>query len=143
MFIGEAPGKTEAQIGRPFIGRSGKYLRLLIQKTGLKEEDVYITSPVKYLPKKGTPSSLQIEHGRSHLLKQVEVIRPQILVLLGSVAAQGVLGRKILVMKEHGKVVTEKEGKYFLTIHPAAAIRFFKFRKVIEEDFQKLKNLIH
>ena len=50
VFIGEAPGKTEAEEGRPFIGRSGKLLRSLIVSSGLKEEDVYITSPVKYLP---------------------------------------------------------------------------------------------
>lgn len=136
MFVGEAPGKTEAATGRPFVGRSGKYLRSLINRIGLKDEDVYITSPVKYLPKKGTPTLSQIEHGRKHFLSQVEIINPQILVLLGNVAVQAVLSRKIPVMKEHGTT-------YFLTIHPAAAIRFFKFRKVIEEDFQKLKKLIH
>lgn len=136
MFVGEAPGKTEAATGRPFVGRSGKYLRLLIKNANLKEEEVYITSPVKYLPKRGTPTPAQIEHGRTHFLKQIEVIDPQILVLLGSVAAQGVLGRKIPVMKEHGTT-------YFLTIHPAAALRFTKFRKIIEGDFLRLKKLIH
>src|SRR5581483_12509208 len=57
VFLGEAPGKQEAQTGRPFIGRSGKLLRIVIKDAGIKEEDVYITSAVKYLPKRGTPTA--------------------------------------------------------------------------------------
>lgn len=56
VFIGEAPGKKEAISGRPFIGRSGQLLRFLIRSIGLSEEEVYITSPVKYLPLRGTPT---------------------------------------------------------------------------------------
>src|SRR5580704_5798504 len=63
-FIGEAPGRQEAATGRPFIGRSGQLLRSLIRGIGLNEEDVYITSPVKYLPDRGTPTSQDIAHGR-------------------------------------------------------------------------------
>ena len=143
VFIGEAPGKNEALVGRPFIGRSGKLLRLLIIEIGLKEEDVYITSPVKYLPDKGTPSSSDIAHGRVHLMKQLEVIKPKIVVLLGRVAAEGVLGKKVFVIKEHGQIVQKIDGvQYYLTIHPAAAIRFVKFKKILEKDFKILKRLI-
>src|SRR3989338_312208 len=60
VFIGEAPGNTEAACGRPFVGRSGRLLRTMIYSVGLKEEDVYITSPVKYLPDRGTPTPAQI-----------------------------------------------------------------------------------
>lgn len=142
MFIGEAPGKTEAATGRPFIGRSGKLLRLLIRESGLKEEEVYITSPVKYLPQRGTPTPAQIAHGRTHFLKQIEVINPKLLVLLGSVAVQGVLGKKIPVMQEHGKIIEDNQRRYFITLHPAAAIRFVKFKKIIEEDFKKVPALL-
>lgn len=143
MFVGEAPGKTEAQTGRPFVGRSGKLLRkLIIEALKLKEDDVYITSPVKYLPDKGTPTKDQIHHGMVHLKKQIEVIKPKIIVLLGASAVQGVLGEKIAVLKKHGEII-EKEGlKYFLTIHPAAVIRFVKFRKIINQDFKKLGKII-
>lgn len=141
-FIGEAPGKTEALTGRPFVGRSGKFLRSLIRTLGLEEEDVYITSPVKYLPDRGTPTNTQIAHGKTHLDKQLEIINPKLIVLMGSVAAQGVLGEKIPVLKQHGKTI-KKEGKtYFLTVHPAAAIRFEKFRKIMLEDFAGLKKII-
>lgn len=144
VFIGEAPGKTEAQTGRPFIGRSGKLLRKLIADAGLKEDEIYITSPVKYLPDRGTPTSAQIAHGREHLMKQLAVIQPKFVVLLGRVAAEGVLQRKVSVVKERGKVIEEKDGvKYFLTYHPAAALRFpNKFKGPLVEDFKTVKNLL-
>lgn len=144
VFVGEAPGKTEAIEGRPFIGRSGKLLRHTIQDSGFRIEDVYITSPVKYLPDRGTPTSEDIAHGRTHLVKQFEIIQPKLVVLLGRVAAEGVLEKKVQVTKEHGKILVEKVGiKYFLTLHPAAVLRFpWKFQKDFENDFKKLKSLI-
>jgi uracil-DNA glycosylase len=156
VFIGEAPGKTEAKTGRPFVGRSGKYLRSIIRIIELNEDEVYITSPVKYLPTKGTPTPAEIAHGKKHLDKQLAVIDPKIIVLMGSVAVQGVLGsptsprsklglrgaRKISVMKEHGEIIKQGGKKYFITLHPAAALRFQPLKKIVDEDFIKLKNLI-
>lgn len=144
VFIGEAPGKQEAKVGRPFIGRSGLLLRKLIREIGLQEEDVYITSPVKYLPDSGTPTSKDIAHGRMHLMEQLAIIQPKIVVLLGRVAAEGVLQKKVFASKEHGHVIEEKEGtKYFLTVHPAAALRFPKvYKPIIEQDFLHLKTLL-
>jgi uracil-DNA glycosylase len=143
MFVGEAPGKTEALTGRPFVGRSGKLLRSMINSVGLKEEDVYITSPVKYLPDRGTPTSQDIAHGREHLLDQMKVIQPQIVVLLGRVAAEGVLQKKVFVIKEHGQIIDSSDGvKYFLTLHPAAAIRFQKNLPLFKADFEKLIELL-
>ena len=141
VFIGEAPGKNEALIGRPFIGRSGKLLRLMITSIGLLEEDVYITSPVKYLPDRGTPTSEDIAHGRIHLMKQFEIIKPKLVVLLGRVAAEGVLEKKVFVVKEHGEIIDSKNGvDYFLTLHPAAVLRFpSKYKLEFEKDFKKLK----
>lgn len=142
VFIGEAPGRTEAATGRPFVGRSGKFLRSLINEAGLKEDKVFITSPVKYLPDQGTPSKADIAHGKIHLNKQLEVIGPKIIVLLGSVAVQGVLQTRIPTLKNHGKIIEQDHRKYFLTIHPAAAIRFPKLKPLILEDFKKLKSLV-
>ncbi len=142
VFIGEAPGKTEAATGRPFVGRSGKLLRTLIKESGLREEDVFITSPVKYLPVYVTPKPSDIAHGMTHLDKQLAIIDPKIIVLLGSTAIQGVLGKKLPTLKVHGTIVKEDNRTYFITIHPAAAIRFQKYRPVIEEDFKKLKKIL-
>jgi len=142
MFIGEAPGKTEAQTGLPFVGRSGKLLRKLITQIGLLEQEVYITSPVKYLPKRGTPTTSQITHSREHFEKQVKIISPKVMVLLGSTASFAVLGEKIPVMKRHGQAIQKDDRFYFFTIHPAAALRFQKYQGVIKEDFLKLKKLL-
>lgn len=143
VFIGEAPGKTEAVSGRPFVGRSGKFLRTWMQKIGLDDLcDVYITSPVKYLPKKGTPTLRQIEHGRVHLLKQLEIIKPKIIVLMGRVAALGVLGEPISMAAQHGKKLSRDSNTYVFLHHPAAAMRFPKIRKKFVKDFKKLRSLI-
>ncbi len=150
MFVGEAPGRQEAATGRPFIGRSGQLLRSLIRDSGLKEQDVFITSPVKYLPDRGTPTPADIAHGRIHLLKQLEIIQPKFVVLLGNVAALGVLGNpsagsglgKFAVTKMHGKTMEKNGIKYFFTFHPAAGLRFPPIKKLILKDFEKLKDLV-
>lgn len=144
VFIGEAPGRKEAETGRPFIGRSGQLLRSLIGEVGLKEEEVFITSPVKYLPDRGTPTLQDIIHGKIHLNKQLEIINPQIIVLLGNVAVQGVLGRKIPVGSAHGEILrlTQDDKKYFVTFHPAAGLRFPPLKKKLISDFKKLKKVI-
>ena len=139
IFVGEAPGRTEAECGRPFVGRSGKLLRKLINESGLNEKDIYITSPVKYLPDYITPTRNDIEHGKTHFDRQIEVINPEIIVLLGRVACLAVLNKNIPVVLRHGEILVENGRKYFITVHPAAALRFTKMKKTIEEDFKALK----
>jgi uracil-DNA glycosylase len=142
VFIGEAPGKREAETGRPFVGRSGQLLRKLIRGIGLEEKNVYITSPVKYLPDRGTPTDKDIVHGKIHLDKQLETINPAIIVLLGKVAAKAILGRNIPVLSMHGTIIEKDNKSFFITIHPAAAIRFVKNKKILCSDFQTLKRYI-
>lgn len=142
MFVGEAPGKQEAASGRPFIGRSGKLLRSYINSIGLKETDVYITSPVKYLPAHGTPTPSEIDQARVHFFKQVDIIKPKLMVLLGKTAMYAAINETISIIKHHGEI-REKDGRhYFLTVHPAAVLRFSKFKPFLDEDFQKLKAFI-
>lgn len=142
VFIGEAPGRKEAQTGRPFVGRSGQFLRKLIREVGLKEEEVYITSPVKYLPDSGTPTRKDIEHGKIHLEKQLGIIDPQTIVLLGRVAAFGVLGEFLAINKMHGVIIDKNNKRYFITFHPSAGLRFPAIKQKIIEDFQKLQKVI-
>lgn len=142
MFVGEAPGRTEAATGRPFVGRSGKLLRKLINESGLKESDVYITSPVKYLPDYITPKPSDIAHGKKHFDQQVDIIAPKIIVLLGRVACLAVLNKHVSVVLDHGKILEENGKKYFITVHPAAALRFKKMKATLEVDFKKLHQLL-
>lgn len=142
VFIGEAPGREEAKTGRPFIGRSGQLLRQSIRDIGLDEADVFITSPVHYLPDRGTPSREMILHGREHLFRQLAVIDPDIIVLLGATACRAVLDRKVEVAKLHGSIARSDRRTCFITLHPAYAIRFTEGKRLFLEDFARLKRLV-
>lgn len=140
VFVGEAPGKTEAKLGRPFVGRSGTLLHNLIDETGINKSQIYITSVVKYLPVSGTPTQADILHGKIHLQKQIHALNPKLVVLLGKTATHALVSDRIAVSRMHGNFITEGERKYFLTVHPAAALRFGKYRDILEKDFFILKH---
>jgi len=142
VFIGEAPGREEAKTGRPFIGRSGKLLRQMIRDMDLEEADVFITSPVHYLPLRGTPSTSMIHHGREHLFEQLSIINPDLIVLLGNSACVALLDGKVEITKKHGTLVMKDDRTYFITVHPAYAIRFTKGKEMLLRDFKKLKRLL-
>jgi DNA polymerase len=142
IFVGEAPGKEEAKTGRPFIGRAGKVLRGLLAEIGLSDTEVFITSPVKYLPSYVTPNQTDIEHGRVHLMQQLAVIRPKVVVLMGNVATIALLDKKVAISKEHGTFI-EREGiTYMIIFHPAAPLYNPNVRELIVEDFKKLKKFL-
>lgn len=142
VFLGEAPGKEEAKAGRPFIGRSGKLLRALIADAGLKAEEVFITSPVKYLPMHVTPTLAEVAHGRKHLAEQFAVIQPKIVVLLGRTACLAALGESCEIAKVHGTIVEREGVRYLRTYHPAAPLYSPKLRTELADDFKKLKRLL-
>jgi DNA polymerase len=142
MFIGEAPGREEARTGRPFVGRSGKFFRGMIRETGLREENVFITSPVHYFPVAGKPSAAMIEHGRTHLARQIEIIEPRIIVLLGTTACRALLGRNVEIAKEHGSTLIRNGRTFFISFHPAYAMRFPEGREKFIQDFAGLKTLL-
>ena len=144
VFIGEAPGKKESVTGKPFIGRSGQLLRKMIRDILKLDDlnDVYITSPVKYLPVHGTPRPSEIAHGRTHLMKQLDIINPQIIVLMGNVSIRGVLQEMIPVKSRHGEIIERDGRRYFLTLHPAAGLRFPPLKALLAEDFSNLQTII-
>lgn len=142
VFVGEAPGKQEAKTGRPFIGPAGKLLRGLIKDAGLKDEDVFITSVVKYLPEYVTPKEADIIHGRKHLFEQIGCINPKIIVLLGNTAVIGVLGEKMAIAQVHGTVIERDGRKYLIAYHPAAPLYSGRLKAEIAKDFTILKGLI-
>ncbi len=142
VVIGEAPGREEAKVGRPFVGRSGKFLRQAMQDIGLSGDDVFITSPGHYLPIRGVPSKETIVHGREHLFKQLRIIEPEIIVLLGNTACVALLDRKVEIAKEHGAVIKRDGIQFLITFHPAHAMRFPEGKKGFLRDFQKLRRLL-
>lgn len=141
FLVGESPGREEAKIGKPFIGRAGKFLNQLLDEIDLKRKDLFITSSIKYYPGKRAPTNKEIEHGKIHLVKQIEAIGPKIIVLLGNVAHKALIGN-VKISKIHGKIMRKNKITYFSTFHPAAALRFPKIKKLLIKDFQKLKRVI-
>lgn len=143
FLVGEAPGKEEIKSGKPFVGRAGKVLRDLMAGVGLTSEEVYIGSAVKYLPKKYvTPKPADIIHGRKHLFRQLEVIKPKFIVVLGNVAAISLLDEKFSISQTHGTILKRGNYTYFLSYHPAAPLYSPKLREIMLKDFKKLKRLI-
>lgn len=141
MFVGEAPGRREAKTGRPFVGGSGKLLTQFLTAIGIERKDVFITSPVKYYPGQRTPTNHEIQHGKIHLLKQINAIKPKLIVLLGNIAHKALIG-DVRVSERHGKTSKKNGTRYFSTFHPAAAMRFPKIKRLMRQDFQRLKKLL-
>ncbi|MGC8651633.1 MAG: uracil-DNA glycosylase family protein [Candidatus Micrarchaeia archaeon] len=139
MIIGQAPGRNEDMQKRPFVGASGKLLDHLLRLAGLNRDRVYITSVVQFFPPKNRqPSSAEIESCRSYLLRQIDIIKPKLIVLLGAVAARELIGG-VSVMRAHSNLFKDM---YFVTLHPAAAVRLKKNVPIIENDFRKLKGVL-
>lgn len=141
IFLGESPGSKEDACGRPFVGSSGQFLDWLLEKNNLKREESFITSVIKcHPPKNRNPKLDELTSCRDWWQKQIKIIRPKIVVLLGSVAQKAVLGRSNL-RKCHGKKIRKGGLIYFLTFHPGAGRRFPLIRKKMLRDFKNLFEL--
>ncbi|MFQ6085785.1 MAG: uracil-DNA glycosylase [Candidatus Bathyarchaeia archaeon] len=142
MFVGQAPGREEDSQGRPFVGRAGRFLNGLLSEIGVKREDVYITSVVKcYPPRNRLPRKGEIEACRPYLSRQLELIDPEIVVLLGGVAVETLLGMSGL-KGAVGRTLRRGGRRLFVTYHPAAGMRFPRIRRAMEEHFEQLRVLI-
>ena len=139
MFVGEAPGAREDESGRPFVGRSGDLLTELLAEIGLSRSDVFITSILKSRPPRNRPpTKSEIDACYPYLQKQFELIAPSVIVLLGSVAVSTVIG-PWKMSNCHGRFYEGVGRVFFMTYHPAAALRFPRAREVMRADFAALK----
>lgn len=144
IILGQAPGVQEDKTGRPFIGPAGKLLNSLLNMAGLKREEVFITSPLKCLPQppiNRKPKKNEIEACLPWLKNQIEIVNPDFFILLGEVAFSVFFPDKKL-KDFRGKCIEKNNKKFFVTYHPAAGLRFPRIRKILEEDFKKLKELL-
>ncbi len=144
LFVGEAPGAKEDELGRPFVGRSGELLTKLLLEAGIDRSSVFITSVLKSRPPNNRkPTSTEIEVCLPYLRRQIEVISPKIIVLMGSVAVSSLIG-PWKMGDAHGKFHESADGRlFFITYHPAAALRFTKYRDMMKDDFKKLKSSLN
>ncbi len=137
MFVGQAPGSEENKSGRPFVGRAGKLLNEVLKKAKIERKKCFITSVIKcFPPKNRLPKKQEVEACKPYLLKQIEIIKPKIIVLLGRLAVKTLLGKAEL-KKIHGKKLMIDNTIYLATYHPSAA-RFPWIKKVIEKDLKTI-----
>jgi DNA polymerase len=132
MLVGEQPGDREDKEGRPFVGPAGKLLDKALERTGLQRADVYVTNVVKRFSYKERgkrrihqkPGREEIAEDRPLLDKELETVRPEVLVLLGATAAQALLGSKFRVTRHRGEFMPTEFAPYTMaTVHPSSILR--------------------
>ena len=133
MLVGEQPGDQEDRAGHPFVGPSGRLLDEALEEAGIDRDAVYVTNAVKHfkfvrqeltrrrLHKK--PAAGEVRACRPWLEEEVKVVRPVLIVALGSTAAQSLLGPAFRVTRERGRVVESPAGPVLATVHPSAVLR--------------------
>ncbi len=142
MFIGEAPGYHEDQQGRPFVGAAGQYLNELLQRAGLRREEVYITNVVKCRPPGNRdPLPDELAACAPYLDEQLEVIRPRVIVTLGRYSMSRWFPTE-KISRVHGQA--RRVGNYLVVpmYHPAAALHQPALKELVEKDFEKLGEII-
>ncbi|MBW2977545.1 uracil-DNA glycosylase [Candidatus Woesearchaeota archaeon] len=143
MFIGEGPGRREDETGRPFMGMAGVFLDQLFKRYKIKRKDVFITSAVKCRPPENRnprPDEVNV-CAKAYLYKQIKAVKPKIIVLLGNISLKALLNKR-KVSELHGKIFIKRKIKYIPTFHPAVGMRFPRLRKLMMEDFKKIKELL-
>lgn len=140
MFVGEGPGRDEDLQGIPFVGRSGKLLTKIIEAMGLKREEIFISNVVKCRPPNNrAPLPNESETCKSSLLlKEIEIIKPEIICTLGASAAQALLGTQIRISRARGNFFKFNDSLVMPTFHPAYLLRNPRAKKDVWEDMKKI-----
>lgn len=144
MFIGEAPGQSEDETGKPFVGRSGKLLDQLFESVGIdRKNDIYITNILKCRPPQNRdPRPSEQEACIQYLREQYKILHPKIVVCLGRIAAQRLIRPDFSVTREHGSW-TMKCGTYFTaTFHPSALLRNPNNMPAARNDFLQIRKKV-
>ncbi len=142
LFVGEAPGWHEDQQGRPFVGPAGQYLDKLLASINLKREQVYIANVIKCRPVGNRdPLPVEIHNCRKWLERQIELIRPKMIVTLGRYSMAMFFSGKS-ISKIHGTAQKQDNIIYYAMYHPAAALHQQSLRQAIETDMLKIPSLL-
>ena len=141
MFIGEGPGADEDTQGIPFVGKAGKLMDEAFKGLGIKREEVYIANIVKCRPPSNRdPETDETEACLDYLRNQVILVKPKIIVLLGRIALQNIIGKDSSITQLRGKWIESKGIKYMPTWHPAALLRDENKKIEFWEDLKKVSN---
>ena len=139
MFIGEGPGADEDIQGIPFVGKAGKLMNCAFDGLDINRDEVYIANIVKCRPPGNrNPEKDEVIACLDYLRNQVVLVKPKIIVLLGSVALKAVLGDEFSITKSRGKWIDKKGIKYMPTFHPAALLRDEKKKTDFWNDLKEV-----
>jgi uracil-DNA glycosylase len=139
MLVGEGPGAEEDRAGIPFVGAAGQLLDRILDAAGLKRDELYITNVVKCRPPGNRlPAANEVEQCLHYLKGQIELIKPQIIVCLGALAARTLIDRNASITRIRGRWSLIEGRRYMPTFHPAALLRDTGKKRPVWEDFQKI-----
>jgi len=142
MFVGEAPGMHEDQQGVPFVGAAGKFLDQLLGMINLSRKDVFIANVIKCRPPNNRdPQPDEISACEGYLKRQIELIKPKIIVTLGRFSMRLAFSG-VTISRIHGTPKKVGDIVYFPMFHPAAALHQPRYRSLIEQDILKLPELL-
>lgn len=142
MLIGEAPGADEDAQGEPFVGKAGQLLNKILAAINFRREDVYICNILKCRPPGNrTPAPEEVEQCLPYLKKQVELVKPRIILCLGLTAAQNILGISESLSRLRGRVMSYEGIPLMVTYHPAALLRNPNWKQAAWEDVQATRKL--
>ena len=140
LFIGEAPGANEDEQGEPFVGRGGKLLDDMLAMIGLNRQKIYITNSVKCRPPQNRdPLNTEKDACRGFLRRQVELMRPKIIVCLGRISAMEIIKEDFKITQEHGQFFERGGIQMMALYHPAALLRDPHKKPETFEDLKKLQ----
>ena len=147
MLVGEAPGAEEDSVGKAFLGEVGDLLKKMLNAINIKKEDIYITYAVNFRPQEDRkPTTIEIKRYSQFLQKQISIIKPKIIILMGSTAMESLTGLKNKISKERGKwkeiIVKNTNYNVIITFNPSYLLRVPENKKYSWEDLKKIKQKI-
>jgi DNA polymerase len=143
MFVGEAPGADEDVQGIPFVGRAGQLLTKIIEAINLRREDVYIANVIKCRPPENrNPDPDEVETCEPFLFRQIDAIRPKVVVALGTFAARALLKTQDPISRLRGRVYDYRGAKLIPTFHPAFLLRSPDRKRDVWEDMKKVRAIL-
>jgi DNA polymerase len=143
MAVGEGPGETEDRVGRPFVGAAGNVLTKLLESIGLRRDDIYITNVVKCRPPGNRdPEPAEMEACSHFLDAQIEIIRPDVILILGRHALARLLPGAGGISGLHGRKVVRGDRLYVPLYHPAAALYQGSLMRTLEDDMLKVRGYL-
>jgi uracil-DNA glycosylase len=143
MMIGEAPGEEEAKSGRPFVGNSGRLLNKYLEEAEIARDNVYITNILKTRPPGNRkPKNSEISQALPFLERQIQLVKPKIIVCLGSTAVQAIVDPKAKITELRGTWVERGSFKIMSTFHPSAVFRDEGKRQLLKRDLIEAGNML-